>query len=368
VKVVYVVSQGIAIDKWFFNLLQIAEESRATDIHLGPGSCPLFRISKRLVRISSLPKISDDSIKQIVSMLLTDSQYQQLTSNHVLDYSFSVNGLGRFRVNIYSQRNTYAITIRILPFTIPSLDELGLDKLSCLVKETRGLVLVTGVTGSGKSTTLASIINAMNCECEYHIITIEDPIEYLHKHKNSFVTQRELGSDVVSFSHALWSALRQDPDVIMVGEMRDIETVSIALRAAETGRLVLSTLHTLGVASTVSRIVDMFPLSHQQQIRVQLSDVLRAVVSQQLIPTSDGSNLVVASELMLTNNAISNLLRDSKPNQIYSAMQSGSVFGMYRMEEELVRLYRSGFITFDNAHKYALDVSYLKILLGRGGN
>jgi len=274
--------------------------------------------------------------------------------------------LGRFRANVYKQRNTFGIAIRALPFNIPSFDSLNLPGvIKTFAQKNKGLVLVTGATGSGKTTTLASMIDMINVERKCHIITIEDPIEYLHKHKNSFVGQREVGSDTKSFTNALRAALREDPDVIMVGEMRDTETIAIALTAAETGHLVLSTLHTIGSAKTIDRIIDAFPSNHQSQIKNQLAAVLEGVISQQMIPKRDNSGIWVACEVMIVNNAIRNLIREGKSYQINSIIQTGSNIGMQTMESSLAHLVLEDEITQGEALLRAADSQLLLQLLNR---
>jgi twitching motility protein PilT len=284
-----------------------------------------------------------------------------------VDFSFSRSGLGRFRANIYKQRNTFGIAIRSLPFNIPPFGSLGLpDAVKAFARRGKGLVLSTGSTGSGKTTTLASIIDIINTERKCHIITIEDPIEYLHKHKSSLVGQREIGSDTKSFTSALRAALREDPDVIMVGEMRDPETIAIALTAAETGHLVFSTLHTVGAAKTVDRIIDVFPPNQQNQVKSQLATVLEGVVSQQMIPKKGSGGVAVACEVMVVNNAIRNLIREGKPYQINSIIQTGVSAGMQTMEASLAKLVSSGAISQDDAMLRATDTQLLTQLLNRG--
>jgi twitching motility protein PilT len=281
-----------------------------------------------------------------------------------MDLSFSLAGIGRFRVNVFKQRGTMAAAIRLVASKIPNPEDLGLpSSVIELSKKTRGLILVTGPTGSGKSTTLASLINLINHERADHILTLEDPIEYLHRHHKSIVNQREIGHDSQSYANALRAALRQDPDVILVGEMRDLETISIAITAAETGHLVLSTLHTVGAAKTIDRIIDVFPPSQQQQIRIQMSTVLQAVISQQLLPRRDKSGRVAAIEVMIANPAIRNLIREGKTHQITSSIQTGLKFGMQTMDGALADLYRKGIITREDAMTYAVDQEMLSKLL-----
>ncbi len=347
-------------------MLAYAHSRKATDLHLCVASRPLVRVDGKLIAIEESLNVSNNDITDIINSLLDDKKKARLERDRVLDFSFSKSGLGRFRANIYSQRGTYAIAIRTLPFDIPPFKDLGLpDVIETFVTKTKGLFLATGATGSGKSTTLASLLNIINETYNYHVITIEDPIEYLHKHKKSLVTQREIGEDADTFAQALRSALREDPDVIMVGEMRDPETISIALTAAETGHLVLSTLHTVGAAKSIDRIIDAFPPAQQNQIRSQLATVLEGVVSQQLIPRSDRSGLVVASEVMFVNPAIRNLIREGKHYQINNIMQTGQTQGMKLLEANLAELCSQGVISMENAMLLAQDQQLLTQFLNR---
>ncbi len=347
-------------------LLENSNEKKATDLHLCPGSRPLFRINGKLVEKENSDYIKPQYINSIIEELVSEEGRDTLFSEKVLDFSFSKQGIGRFRTNIYSQRGTFAMAIRMLPFEIPKLSELGLPPIvETFTAKTKGLYLATGSTGSGKSTTLASLLDLINERYNYHILTIEDPIEYLHKHKKSLVTQREIGYDAKSFSQALRSALREDPDVIMVGEMRDPETIQIALTAAETGHLVFSTLHTVGAAKSIDRIVDAFPANSHNQIRTQLATVLEGVISQQLIPRKDCAGMVLASEVMVTNSAIKNLIREGKHYQINSVIQTGQAQGMQLLESDLARLASAGLIEESDAAYLALDQKILAQFLNR---
>jgi len=295
-----------------------------------------------------------------------------LTQNKVVDFSYSKSGFGRFRCNIYKQRGTFAAAIRMLPLEIPPFDTLGLpETILRFTRKLRGLVLFTGATGCGKSTTLASLVDIINAENNYHILTIEDPVEYLHSHKKSMVTQREIGEDAASFASALRSALREDPDVIMVGEMRDKETMSIALSAAETGHLVLSTLHTIGAVKTIDRILDSFPPDQQNQIRSQLATVLEGIVSQQLLPMAGGNRLVPACEVMLSTPAVRNLIREGKHYQINNIIQTGKELGMCSLERNLAYLAATGTIDEKTAQIKAQNVKlfeqYLNIAMRNKG-
>jgi len=338
----------------------------ASDLHIGVGARPLIRVGSVLEAIPDTAAIQPKTAEAYVRALVDDRQLEALMNVGEIDFSFSKPGLGRFRANVYKQRNTLGVAIRSLPFNIPSFDSLSLPTvIKTFAKRSKGLVLSTGPTGSGKTTTLASIIDIINSERQCHIITIEDPIEYLHKHKLSLVGQREVGSDTRSFSNALRAALREDPDVIMVGEMRDAETIAIALTAAETGHLVFSTLHTMSAAMTIDRIIDVFPPNQQNQIKSQLATVLEGVVSQQMIPKKDGSGVAVACEVMIVNNAIRNLIREGKPYQIKSIIQTGANAGMQTMEASLADLIASGMISQEDAALRAGDTQLLIQMLNR---
>lgn len=289
--------------------------------------------------------------------------YEKYDAIGEYDTSYSIHGKGRFRVNIYKQRNSTALAIRVISLDMPTLDSLGYpDTLKDICNLKRGLVLVTGPTGSGKSTTLAALINEINSNRESHIITIEDPIEFLHKHNKSIVNQREIGKDTLSYERALKAALREDPDVILIGEMRDLETISTAITAAETGHLVFSTLHTIGAAKTIDRIVDVFPPHQQEQIKIQLASVLQTIISQQLVETVDGDR-TASLEIMVATPAIKNLIREGKTHQIESSIQTGSKYGMRTMDMELANLYREGVITQETAMNSAIDREILSRLL-----
>ncbi|MDR1533266.1 MAG: type IV pilus twitching motility protein PilT [Clostridiales bacterium] len=347
-------------------LLRYSHEYKATDLHLCVGSKPLIRVNGSLKPAESSEPLKNDIINAIVNEVLDEKRKARLEADRVIDFSFSKSGLGRFRANIYSQRGTYAIAIRMLPFEIPQLNSLGLPaSIKNFTTKSKGLFLVTGATGSGKSTTLASVINHINEQNSYHIITIEDPIEYLHKHKKGLMTQREIGEDASSFAFALRAALREDPDVIMVGEMRDPETISIALTAAETGHLVLSTLHTVGAAKSIDRIIDAFPPAQQNQIRSQLATVLEGVVSQQLIPRIDKPGMVVACELMFVTPAVRNLIREGKHYQVNSTIQTGQSQGMQLMEFDLARFCNQGCISMEETVLRAQDLQLLQQFLSR---
>ena len=347
-------------------LLEYVCKRNATDLHIGVGARPLIRVGSVLEAVEGAEVVLPGVVEAHVAALVDDRQKDVLNRLGEVDFSFSKPGLGRFRANVYKQRNTLGIAIRSLPFNIPPFDSLSLPQIvKTFAKKSKGLILSTGPTGSGKTTTLASLVDIINSERQCHIITIEDPIEYLHKHKLSLVGQREVGSDTRSFSNALRAALREDPDVIMVGEMRDVETIAIALTAAETGHLVFSTLHTVSAAMTVDRIIDVFPPNQQNQVKSQLATVLEGVVTQHMIPRKDGAGLVVASEVMVVNNAIRNLIREGKSFQINSVIQTGANVGMQTMESSLAELVISGMITQDDALLRAGDTQLLSQLLNR---
>ena len=317
----------------------------ASDLHITVGSPPVLRLRGHLHRLDQLPRLSADDTRQLLYRILSTEQQKQLELNRQIDLSYSMPGLARFRVNIFSQRESLAGAFRLIPTELKTLEELGVpDSLYQLCNKPRGLVLVTGPTGSGKSTTLASLIDEINRNRADHIITIEDPIEFLHKHKRCIVNQRELGPDAVSFAEALRGALRQDPDVILLGEMRDLETIGTALTAAETGHLVFATLHTQDAASTVDRLIDVFPAEQQGQIRAQIAGTLQGVITQTLLPTADGQGRVPAVEVLFPDDAVRNLIRQAKIEQIYSVMQTGTGRGMTTLEQSLADLVLRGVV------------------------
>jgi twitching motility protein PilT len=337
-------------------LLEQTMKHKATDLHLCVGSKPLIRVNSKLQPVENSEIIKPDVIDEIVDFYLDDNKMAKLEKNKSVDLSYSVQRLGRFRCNFYYQRGTVAIAIRSLPLEIPNIESLMLpEEISRFTTKKKGLVVITGATGSGKSTTLASLISSINNTYNYHITTIEDPVEYLHKHNKSLVTQREVGSDANSFVSALRGALREDPDVVMVGEMRDMETVAVVLTAAETGHLVFSTLHTSGAVKSIDRILDVFPAGQHDQIRSQLATVLEGVVTQHLIPTKDQKGLVLACEIMMVTPAIRNLIREGKHYQINNLIQGGRSEGMHSLERELAKLCREGIIDVDEARLRAHD-------------
>jgi len=339
----------------FDNLVKLAVSQKASDLHLSSGRAPCCRVNGVITPLSNVALIPED-IDRIAFDIMKEQQRLVFRENGEVDFSYSVPSLGRFRVNVFRQRSSTALAARILNFNIPTPESLGIPQsVVQMVHKKRGLVLVTGATGSGKSTTLASLVNIINHTYAYHIITLEDPIEYLHSHDKSIVNQREIGSDTKSYASALRAALRQDPDVILVGEMRDLETIAIAITAAETGHLVFSTLHTIGAANTIDRIIDVFPPYQQQQIRTQLADVLECVVSQQLLPKKDGSGRVAAIEVMISNTAIRNHIREAKTFQIPSVLQTNRRLGMQTMDDAIYDLYENGVIDNQTALLFSQD-------------
>lgn len=342
------------------DLIKYAIENNASDIHITVGIPPVFRIDG-ILKYFNNDKLSPKDVEKMANEILNEEQFKELKAKGEIDISYAKPGISRFRVNIYKQRGSYAIALRVIPFKIPTMEELGLPQIvKSLARLPRGLILVTGPTGSGKSTTLASIIDLINNEKNYHILTLEDPIEYLHKHNKSMINQREIGTDSSNFANALRSALRQDPDVILVGEMRDLETMSTTLTAAETGHLVLSTLHTIGAAKTIDRIIDVFPPHQQQQIRVQLASVLQAIISQQLLPKANGSGRVAAFEVMVATPAIRNLIREGKIHQIDTIIQTSKKQGMQTMDHSLLELYQKGIISKDTLLSQAINQDMVK--------
>lgn len=333
-----------------YDLLKQMIESGASDLHITTGTPPRLRVDGKL-GIMEHPTLAPADTKALCYSILTDAQKHRFEENNELDLSFGIKGLSRFRANIFMQRGAVAGAFRTIPFSIRTFQQLGLPEIvNDLVKKPRGLILVTGPTGSGKSTTLAAMIDRINDDRHDHIITVEDPIEYLHGHKNCLINQREVNADTASFKAALKYVLRQDPDVVLIGEMRDLETIEAALTVSETGHLTLATLHTNSAVQTINRIIDVFPSHQQEQIRVQLSFVLEGILSQQLLPKKSGHGRVMTVEIMVPNPAIRNLIREDKVHQIYSQMQTGqSKSGMQTMNQSLMDLYSKGLISYDEA-------------------
>ena len=344
-------------------LLKIAASKKASDLHLSVGTPPTIRIDGRLVRLDEYPRLSNQTIRELIYSILTDSQRDRFEANKELDAAYGVSGIGRFRVNVLMQRGSIGAVMRSIPDKIAALDTLGLPPIvSSFANIPRGLILVTGPTGSGKSTTLASLIDSINSSRDCHIMTIEDPIEFLHNHKRSVVNQREVGEDTLSFSDALRHVLRQDPDVILVGELRDHETISMALTAAETGHAVFASLHTQDAPQAIDRIIDVFPSYQQSQIRVQLAASLQGVVTQQLLPKISGGR-TVAVEVLVVTPAVRNLIREAKIHQVYSSMQAGGAYGMQTMEASLATLVRSKVISPEVAVASSSNPDELKRLV-----
>jgi twitching motility protein PilT len=347
-----------------FELLTIAGREKCSDIHISAGLPPVMRKNGSFVHMTDKTLTGNDT-ENLAREVLSPEQSQIISKNGEVDLAISDNSGNRFRLNVFLQKGNFSLAIRLLNPTIPSFEALGLPRVvSELSDRSRGLVLVTGPTGSGKSTTLACMIDKINRERDEHIVTLEEPIEYLHSHRKSIVNQREVGKDTGSFAQALRAALRQDPDVILIGEMRDLETIAIALTAAETGHLVLSTLHTVGAAKTIDRVIDVFPPHQQQQIRTQLSTVLQGVMSQQLIPRKDGTGRVAAVEVMISTPAIRNLIREGKTFQIQNNMQTGAAQGMITMDAALLGLYRDNKISREDCIAYSVDTEYVRKEIG----
>ncbi|MCG2720633.1 MAG: type IV pilus twitching motility protein PilT [Thermodesulfovibrionales bacterium] len=333
-----------------YELLKMMIEKNASDLHITTGSPPRLRVDGKLISVDN-PPLNPSDTKALCYSILTDAQKHKFEESNELDLSFGVKGLSRFRGNIFMQRGAVAGAFRTIPFEIRGFKELGLPEIvNEMVKRPRGLILVTGPTGSGKSTTLAAMVDRINTERYDHIITVEDPIEYLHPHKKCLINQREVNADTVSFKSALRYVLRQDPDVVLIGEMRDLETIEAALTVSETGHLTMATLHTNSAVQTINRVIDVFPPHQQEQIRVQLSFVLEGIFAQQLIPKKSGTGRVLAVELLVPTPAIRNLIREDKIHQIYSMMQTGQTkYGMQTMNQSLYELYTKGLITYEDA-------------------
>lgn len=344
-------------------ILREAKQAGASDVHITVGIPPKMRVNGNLITMN-YPRLLPADTLEVMLEVMTESQRAKFEERGEYDMSFSIPELGRYRVNTYKQRGSVAMALRLVGTVVPTPEQLRIPtSVVELFQRKRGLILVTGPTGSGKSTTLAAIIDKINNFRDAHVITLEDPIEYLHQHKMSMVNQREIGLDTNNYANALRAALREDPDVILVGEMRDFETISVAITAAETGHLVLSTLHTIGAASTVDRVIDVFPPHQQQQIRVQFANVLEAVVSQQLLPTLDGTGRVAAFEVMHANHAVRNLIREGKSHQLASVMQTNRKLGMITMDEAITQLYYEGKIDREQAVQFAQDPDAMEMKL-----
>ena len=355
---------GYSIDE----LLEQMVARNASDLHLTVASPPALRVRGDLVRVERFPELSPDDTRQLLYRIMSSEQQKQLEIRRQLDMSYSIPGLARFRVNVYFQRESLGAAFRLIPAELKTLDELGLPaSLHDLAAKPRGMVLVTGPTGSGKSTTLAALIDEINRTRADHILTIEDPIEFIHRHRTCIVNQREIGPDATTFAEALRAALRQDPDVILLGEMRDLETISTALTAAETGHLVFATLHTQSAPGTIDRMIDVFPAEQQEQVRIQIAATLEGVVTQTLLPTADGKGRAPALEILLPDDAVRNLVRQGKVEQIYSVMQTGTKRGMQTMEQSLADLVRRRVVTKDAAVARSSRPDQLLGVLERSG-
>src|ERR671919_170782 len=338
----------------------------SSDLHVTVGTEPVVRVNGRLERLEEFARLTPEDTQRMLYRILSTEQQKQFEIKRQIDISYSIPGLARFRVNVYFQRESLGAAFRLIPAELKTLEQLGLPPvLKDFTSKPRGLVLVTGPTGSGKSTTLAAGIDEINRTRDDHIMTIEDPIEFLHRNKRCIVNQREIGPDSSSFADALRGALRQDPDVILLGEMRDLETIATALTAAETGHLVFATLHTQDAPQTIDRVIDVFPPNQQQQIRVQLAATIQGVATQQLLPTADGMGRVVACEVLIATSAVRNLIREAKIHQIYSSMQAGARFGMQTMDQTLAHLVKGGKITYETAAEQCHNIQDLNQLLGR---
>jgi twitching motility protein PilT len=348
-------------------LLEVVLERGASDLHLTVGAPPTIRLYGDLIRLDEYPKMTPRGVQGMIYAILPQKMRERLEQELELDMSYQLPGKARFRVNVYFQRDSIGAAFRLIPFEIKTMDDLGLPSVvSDLARYPRGFVVVTGPTGSGKSTTLAAMVDIVNKERQAHIMTVEDPIEFLHKHQSCIVNQREIGADTHSFSAALKHVLRQDPDVILVGEMRDLETISTAITAAETGHLVFATLHTQDAPQTIDRIIDVFPPHQQQQVRVQLATTLQGVVTQQLLQTADGRSRCVAVEVLIATPAVRNLIREGKTHQIYSIMQAGGRFGMQTMDQSLANLVKAGQVTQQVAYERCHDAEELNRLIDGG--
>lgn len=347
-------------------LLRVMIERGASDLHISAGSPPRIRVDGQLTT-TEFEMLDAEASQRIVYSILDDNQTSKFERDHELDVSFGIAGIGRFRTNVYMQRGAIGAAIRVIPYEIATFDQLGLPKEVCqrICALPKGLLLVTGSTGSGKSTTQAAMIDYINTSNQSHIMTIEDPIEFVHRNKNCLINQREVGTDTMNFTAALKHVVRQDPDIILLGEMRDLETIEAALTIAETGHLTIATLHTSDAVQTINRVIDVFPASRQSQVRTQLSFVLEAVFCQQLLPLASGRGRVLACEVMLSNEAVRALIRDDKVHQVYSVIQTSAKLGMRTMNHAMYTLYRQGKITYNTAMSYTMNQDELRRLMQR---
>jgi len=344
-------------------LLEEVIKKKASDLHLQVGLPPMLRVDGALIAVGGADALTEETVELLIFAILDDDQKQILLKDKEFDFSFAFGDLGRFRVNAFHERGNLAAALRLIPNEILNIEQLGLPPIVAKFADyPRGLVLVTGPTGSGKSTSLAALIHKINMEQSRHIITIEDPIEYTHKSKHSVIVQREVHYDTYSFSAALRSALREDPDVVLIGEMRDLETIAAAITIAETGHLVFATLHTNSAAQSIDRMIDVFPPHQQPQIRAQLSNILMAICSQRLIPTIGGGR-IASAEIMIATPAVRNIIREGKAHQLDAVIQTGAEFGMQSMDKTLVNLIHNGTITYDEARNFAVDLDELDRLM-----
>ena len=344
-------------------LLEEVVKKKASDLHLQVGLAPILRVDGALAPIPGTPVLTEDSVESLIFAILDDEQKQILLKDKEFDFSFAFGDLGRFRVNAFHERGNLAAALRLIPNELLSTEQLGLPKVvEKFADYPRGLVLVTGPTGSGKSTTLAALVDKINNERATHIVTIEDPIEFTHKSKKSVIVQREVHYDTYSFSAALRSSLRQDPDVVLLGEMRDLETIAAAITIAETGHLVFATLHTNSAAQSIDRMIDVFPPHQQPQVRAQLSNILMAICAQRLIPTIGGGR-IAAAEILVATPAVRNIIREGKTHQLDAVIQTGAEYGMQSMDKTLVSLIHSGTITYEEARNYSVDIEELDRLM-----
>ena len=350
-----------------FTLIEEMGQMKASDLHITVGSPPMYRCDTKMTPAGE-EVLDPDSCKELIQSVMNEDHIKRFEEKHELDMSFGIKGVGRIRMNVFRQRGSVSAALRLIPTKMWTFEELNLpDSIYDIVNMPKGLVLVTGATGSGKSTTLASMINYINLNRTGHIITIEDPIEYIHNHKKCIVNQREIGSDSDSFGNALKYVLRQDPDIILIGEMRDLETIAAAATIAETGHLVFATLHTMDAASSINRMVDVFPAHQQGQIRAQLSLTLQAIMSQQLIPHISGKGMVLAAEIMLMNAAMRNIIREMKTEQIYTQIQMGAKFGMQTMNQSIADNVLKKRISRETAYEYTTNKDELDRLISSGG-